>query len=345
MCYTQDNGSPTNGQKGAEMAYLKLNLQLFGDGAGAGAAPAAGTGEGGEAAVVNPGQLDDGTVIDNRLAARMEEQARKRRARGEAPVKQAAQTAAKEAQETTEPEQPAEPSLDEQWTEAKKGRFKEQYARDVQAAIQDRFKNQADANEQLKQLQPALDVLMKKAGAESVEEFVNLIMDDDSLYEEDAEKAGMTVEGYKAFQQMKAENQRMKEAEEREAEHNFLQRHFRDLAEQGEEMKRIYPDFDLQKEMQNETFRRLVAPNSGLKVSDAFFAVHHAELEPQAMAYGMQRATQQISQTLQANRARPVEGAMKTGQPANVAIDPKALTREERQKLIERARRGETVVF
>ena len=74
------------------MAYLKLNLQLFGDGGGAGAGAAAaagggtGAGDGGEAAVMSPGTLNDGTVVDDRLAARMEEQARKRRNRGEAPV-------------------------------------------------------------------------------------------------------------------------------------------------------------------------------------------------------------------------------------------------------------------
>ena len=326
------------------MAYLKLNLHLFGDGAGASAAPAGDAGGTGEAAEVNPGQLEDGTVVDNRLAARMEEQARKRRERGEEPVKRAAQRAAEKPQETTAPEA-AEPSLEDQWIEAKKGKYREQYARDVQAAVQDRFKNQADANAQLQKLQPALEVLMKKAGSENIDDFVNAIMDDDSLYEEEAEAAGMTVEGYKTFKQMQDENQRMKAREAQEQQEIILRQHFQSLANQAEDMKKIFPNFDLKTEMANETFRRLVAPNSGLKVSDAYFAVHHSELEPQAMAYGFQRAQQQMSQTLQANRARPVEGAMKTGQPADVAVDPRSMTREERQRLIERTRRGEKIVF
>ena len=324
---------------------FKFHLCLFGDGAGAGAASAAGTGDGGQAADVTTGQLNDGTVVDNRLAARMNEQARKRKARGEEPVKQAAQMSAQNTQETTAPVEPQEPSLDEEWAEAKKGKFKVQYSRDVQAAIQDRFKNQEDANEQLKKLQPALDVLMKKAGAENADEFISMILDDDSLYEEDAEKMGMPVEAYKNFKKLQDEHDQMVAQQQQQQEQMMLQAHFRDLAGQAEEMKKIYPDFDLRREMENETFRRLVAPNSGLKVSDAFFAVHHSELEPQAMAYGMQKAQQQISQTLQANRARPTEGAMKPGQPANVSIDPKALSRDDRQKLIERARRGETIVF
>jgi hypothetical protein len=328
------------------MAKWILNLRMFeGDGAGAGAAPAGGGTDGGEAAVT-PGTLNDGTVVDNRLAARMEEQARKRRNRGEEPVKPAAQLAApKQPEIQAEPE--AEPSLDDQWNEAKKGKFKDQYARDVQAAIKDRFKNQDDANEKLARLEPALKALTQKLGIEegNYDELAKTILDDDSLYEEEAEELGMPVEAYKDYKRLKDEHEQAQIRQQQEQEELMLRQHFQNLAMQAEEMKKQFPDFDLRKEMENEAFRRLVAPNSGLNVHAAYYAIHHAELEPQAMAYGFQRAQNQMSQTLQANRARPVEGAMKTGQPANVAIDPKSMSREERQKLIERARRGDKIVF
>ena len=328
------------------MAYFKINLTLFGDGgAGAGAAPAAGTGDGGEAAVTT-GTLDDGTVVDNRLAARMEAQAKKRQARGESPKQTPAPAAQPEqAQQAEAAEEPAERSLEDEWTEAKKGKFKEMIGRDIQAAIQDRFKNQKDANDQLAAMQPMLKALMQKAGAESVEELQQMILDDDSLYEEDAERAGMTVEGYKNYQAMLEENEQLRAREAQEQEQMMLRQHFANLAQQADEMKKTVPNFDLRAEMENETFRRLVGPNSGLRVEDAYYAVHHKEIAPQAMAYGIQRAQQQIAQTLQANRARPVEGAMKTGRPADVAMDPKSMSRAERARLIERARRGEKIVF
>ena len=329
------------------MANYEMNLKLFeGGAAGAGAAPAGAAGDGGgnEAAVITPGELDDGTQVDARLAARMEEQARKRASRGEEPVKQAAHKAAKQTQENA-PEE-AEPDLEAEWQEAKK-RFRDQYGRDVKDAVNDRFKNQKDANEQLGRVMPAIQALAKKLGLDEndTDGVIETILDDDSLYEEEAEAAGMTVEGYRNFRAMEEENERLKAREAEEQEQMFLRQHFQNLAMQGEEMKKTFPDFDLKAEMENETFRRLVAPNSGLDVRAAYYAVHHAELEPQAMAYGIQRAQQAMSQTLQANRARPVEGAMKKGQPANVAIDPRSMTREERQKLLERARRGERIEF
>ena len=326
------------------MAKWIMNLQLFGDGgAGAGAAPAGGTGEGGEAAVTTPGTLEDGTVVDNRLAARMEEQARKRSKRGESPAVAAApqqvQAAAPQAAED------AQESLENEWIEAKKGKFRELIGRDIKAAIDDRFKNQADANAQLNAMKPMLDVLMQKAGVDSVDELQEMILDDDSLYEEEAEEMGMPVEAYKNYKRLQDEHDALERQKAQYDEEQRLRAHFANLAQQAEAMKQTFPNFDLRTEMQNETFRRLVAPNSGLDVHSAYFAVHHAELEPQAMAYGIQRARQQISQTLQANQARPVEGAIKGGQPANVAVDPSKMTRAERQKLLERARRGEKITF
>lgn len=325
---------------------MKMNLHLFeGGAAGAGAAAAgSGTGEGGGEAAVTPGVLEDGTQVDNRLAARLEEQARKRKARGETPVLTAKH--APQEQKAEEP-QAEEPSLEDQWKEAKKGKYRELFGRDVQAAVQDRFKNQEDANEKLAKVLPALSAIAKQRGIDEndLDAIVENILDDDSLYEEEADRMGMTVEGYRNFKAMEQENERLKAQEQEEQEQIFFRQHMQKLAMQGEEMKKIFPNFDLMKELEDERFRRLTAPNSGLDVRAAYYALHHDELEPQAMAYGVQRAQQQISQTIQANRQRPVEGASRAGQPAAVTVDPSKMTREERQKYIERARRGEKIVF
>ena len=327
---------------------LKMNLHLFGEGGGAGAAPSAGGETGGEAAVTT-GVLQDGTQVDDRLAARMEEQARKRKARGEAPTARpvtAQQVQTKqEAQPAAEAQADAEVSLEDQWKEAKKGKFKDLYAKDIQDTIQDRFKNQQDMGQQLEALEPMLKVLRDRAGVSNNDELIKTILDDDSLYEDAANEAGMTVEAYKSFEQMKLENERLKAKEQQDAEQQFFNQHLQKLSMQAEELKKTFPNFDLKTEMKDERFRRLTAPNSGLDVRAAYYALHHDEIEPQAMAYGIQRAQQQISQTIQANRQRPVEGASRAGKPAQVTVDPSKMGREERQKLIERARRGENIVF
>ena len=112
-------------------------------------------------------------------------------------------------------------------------------------------------------------------------------------------------------------------------------------------MRRLYPDFSLDKELQNPNFLRLTSPDVGISVEDAYYAVHHRELAPQMMAYGMQRARQQMGQTLQAQRDRPTEGAMKTQvQPAaQMRIDPRQMTRKEREEIKRQVRLGRRVSF
>ena len=331
------------------MTQWKLNLHLFEGGAGASAAPAAG--EGGEQAAVVPGVLEDGTEVDARLAARMEAQAQRRRARGQEPraMKQAEEPAAAPAQAQGAEGQPAaEPkSLDEEWAELRKGRFRDQYARDVQNAIQDRFRNQQSSADTLAKLQPMLSALAKKNGVAEgdLEGLSKAILDDDSLYEEEADAAGMTVERYKLMKQLEEENARLRQREQQEQQNMALQRHFQNLTQQAEQMKQTFPDFDLMKEMQDPNFRRLTRPESGLSLEAAYYALHHKELEPQVMAYGVQRAQQQISRTLQANAQRPMEGASQGRAPANVSISPRQMSREQRQALLERARRGEEVIL
>ena len=208
--------------------------------------------------------------MDDRLAARMKEQARKRKARGEADVQIAPQKAQ---QAEAQPQEQTEPSLEDQWKELKKGKFKELYSRDVRDSIQDRFKNQQDAGQQLNALEPGLKVLRERAGVETNEELMKHILDDDSLYEEAANEAGMTVSAYKTMMQIKAQNEEYQRKEQQAEEERQLQEHYRDLSMQAEELKKIYPGFDLQAELENPKFFRMTMPGSGLSVSDAYYAV------------------------------------------------------------------------
>lgn len=244
-------------------------------------------------------------------------------------------------------EQPEGNDLDSRWEELRKGEFREQYARDVQNAIRDRFKNQEDLQGKMDAMQPMLNVLMQKTGAESIEELQDLIMDDDSLYEDEAEEMGMPVEAYKSFKRLQEEHDEMVAREKQSQEQEFFRQHIAKLAQQGEEMKQMFPDFDFRREMENKKFRDLTSPEVGLSVSDAYFAIHHNELTPQLMGYGMQRAQMQMGQTLQAQQARPAEGAMRNqGQAAaDVRINPKTMTRAERAEIKRRVRMGERVSF
>ena len=333
------------------MEHFKLDLQLFAgeEGAAGAETAAAETATAAEQAApetapVQAGDtLPDGTQVQNaRVAAALDKQMQRhpelRQVYGKGrPVQQA--QAGNNA--------PAEMSAEDRWNEAKKGEFAEFYGRDVQAAIRDRFKNAQDQQEQLDRLEPMLAVLRERAGVESNDDLIAQVLDDDSLYEEAANEAGMTTEAYKEFAKAQAQIEQYQQAEAEREENQRIYNHFGYLQQQAEAMRQMYPDFNLEKELQNPQFLRLTSPDVNISVEDAYYAVHHKELAPQMMAYGMQRARTQMGQTLQAQRTRPVEGAMSAqGQPAaEVKIDPRHMTRAEREEIKRQVRLGRRVSF
>lgn len=332
------------------------DLQLFADGAAAGAAGAAPAGDGGtpaggeqdrKAADIKPGDvLESGTRVDSRLAASMQKHPEKYRAR-QAQAAQPRQQEPAPKQEEAAGEKTAE-ELQAEWDALRKGKFKDLYGKDVQNAIHERFRNQQDAGQQLKDMQPMLDALMKSNGAKDVKELQDKILNDDRLWEDEAEKAGMTVEAYKTFRKLQEENEANKEREQQRQKQAFIQNHLKKLATQGEALRERFPDFDLQKELANPAFARMTGPNVGISVEDAYYAVHHKELMPQIMAYGVRKAQNQISQSMAANARRPVEGAAggaAGGQGIDVGLNPANLTPKEREEIKKRVRMGEKITF
>ena len=342
---------------------IKLNLRLFeGEGGGAGAAPAAtGTGEAaGQAAEITPGTvLEDGTQVDDRLAARMKRQEERRRARGQAPLYTKTQTTEGQQEQPVqaEPQQAEEPaeSQDEKWQALIKGEYKDQFGKAVSDAIQRRFKNQQDAtkdlaaaNEKLAALQPVIESLARQHGIDGndLQALAKAVQSNDPKIEEEAEAAGMTTESYITMKRIEEANARYEQEKQQDRMQKQVQEHYAKLAQQAEALKQKFPDFDLQAELFNpndDRFMKMTSPEGGLDVETAYYAIHHRELEPQAMAYGIQRAQQQMAQTLQANGRRPSEAAMSGGQATNFQIDPRKMTKAERADLIRRSRLGEKI--
>ena len=328
------------------MNKLYMFLQLFaGEEGGAAAAPAetgAGTG-----AAENPADMGadfavgqtmaDGTQVANaKVAAALNRQMKRHPNLRQVYAQGQSQQAAQGQPEQT-PATPAEPVPDdtarrEKWNELIKGEFKDLYGQDVAARVQDRFKNQADLQKQLDAQKGIIDFAMKKAGVDSVEELAQIIKDDDSIYEQEAEERNMTVEQLKYVKELEADKARNEQA----AEAAKNQAHIQELVRQCEELKKVYPDIDFFTEMNNPQFRLWTSPAVGMSFEDAYHAIHHKELQTQAVAYGMDRTKQQLGQTIAAQRARPGEGAMSGKSQAAAAeprMNPAAMDRTERKKL------------
>lgn len=74
---------------------------------------------------------------------------------------------------------------------------------------------------------------------------------------------------------------------------------------EGEQLRQLYPDFDLRREMSNPQFSRLL--QSRVDMQTAYEIVHKDELIPAAMAYAARTVERKLAQNLQSTAARPRE--------------------------------------
>ena len=178
------------------------------------------------------------------------------------------------------------------------------------------------------------DRLIAGGDPATADELLDLLRNDDSLIEDEAEAAGMTVERYREFKALKDEHEQRQAQDEADREKAAWDNHFAKMAAQAEELRQKFPGFNLDEEMQNEQFRRLTHPSVGVSVEDAYRVIHRDEIDKQLMAYGMNRTRQQMGQTIQAQHARPQEGAMRSQgqQAANVAVDFSQMDRKQRDE-------------
>lgn len=338
-----------------------MDLQLFAEGEGAvsadtGAAQAAGgiAGETPATAAGIRGSLRTGDTLGNgqqvqnaQVAAELNRQMKRhpelRKVYGQRPTQPA------QAEGQPGPAGTPERSIQERWEELKNGEMKELYGNDVRAAIEKRFKNQADATKQVSELQQQiaeqdalLKMAMKERGVNDLAGLRDSYDHDDSLVENEAAEAGMTVESYRTMKALQAENERLTREREQSIFERRMQNHYEGLVRQAEELKSIYPNFDLETELNDPKFMRLTSPEVGISVKDAFHLIHQDEIMGLTMKAGMERAQQQMSQTIRARGMRPVEGAAHgQGQPAAQApLDFNNMTRPERNKFREQIKKG-----
>lgn len=242
-------------------------------------------------------------------------------------------------------------TVDDSW-DAMKSKYKKEYDADVKKAINKRFRNQQDLQRKLDSFAPIVNQLASKYGIAAemdgtynLEKVSNALMNDNAMYEQEAFERGMSVEDLKQLKSLEAENRMLKANNQRTAE----QEEWNAIVASGEQTKEMYPEFDLDNEMQNPMFGRLLATmqRSGFPnpVQTAYEAVHRDEIMGGAMRYAVAQTEQKISNSIQSGMRRPSENGTKQASPASVAYDPSKLTREQISEYARRAARGERITF
>ena len=230
------------------------------------------------------------------------------------------------------------------WNEARQ-EFKAEFDGEVQRIINKRFGETKGLQEQLEAVSPVIDLLRDRYGVTDgdMDALMSAMEEDDSYWQDAADEQGMTVEQYKQFKRYERENaelnQQIRAIRQQEQADNQL----RQWWQQGEELKRSYPSFDLQREAQNPEFLRLL--QSGVPVDHAFQVIHMEEIMQGVAANTAKAAERQITANIRARGARPAEAGASGKAGFTVKNDVSKLTRKDRAEIAKRAMRGETIEF
>ena len=323
-----------------------LNLQLFaGEGAGDGGGEGASTGE----SAVDPGQqrlLELGVPADKirkNRAYKLNTPAQKPATAGQEKAQEpkAGQAAAAgNPTEENKTETPARMSWEEIMADP-------EYNKQMQAVVQSRLRTAKGAEETLGKLAPALELLARKHGQDPAkpdyDALVKAISDDASFYEDKALEMGVSVETAMKIDQQERDTARQQREQARTLEQQKFQQHIMKLEQQGEAMKKVFPNFDLRKELQNPAFARMTSPNVGISVEDAYYAVHRNEIQTAAMQVTAQKTAQKISNAIQAGSRRPDENGTSGQAPSVTTFDYRSMSPEQRKALKDRIRSGEKI--
>ena len=229
-----------------------------------------------------------------------------------------------------------------------KGEYKAEADAWAQEMIRNRFKQNGEMEAKLNSMNPLLEALGKMHNVDptDIEQLTNVILDNDSLYEEEALQRGMSVDALKAVKQMERENETLKQREQQSIAEQRMRQHFDNLARQGDEVKKLYPSFDLMTEMQNPEFARLTAPGVNVDALTAYRVVHQNEIAGAEMQFAAQKSAERMANAVRANGMRPVENGMNGQQTASpVKSDPRTLTKADLAEIAKRVARGEKIAF
>ena len=118
---------------------------------------------------------------------------------------------------------------------------------------------------------------------------------------------------------------------------------YNDWMAQGEQLKQLFPDFDIRKELSDRRFAGMLL--AGVDISSAYQAIHAGQILPAAMEYAAKAVEARLSAALRSGSYRPGENGLDSGAAALVGRNVTQMTRQDYDKYCRMVERGERVSF
>ena len=223
--------------------------------------------------------------------------------------------------------------------------YKDIYTEETQRIINRRFRETQNLEEQLGRNQPIIDMLMQryKIGDGDIGKLTAAIENDDAYWSEAAEEAGMSVDQYKQFQKLQRENAALLKAQLQQQSQQAAQQQLQKWYSEAEQVKGLYPSFDLNAEVKNPQFLAML--RAGVPVQHAYEVVHMEDIKAGVARMQAKATEKQVVDGIRAKGARPPENGTAAQSAFTVKDDVSKLTRKDRAEIARRVARGEHITF
>lgn len=223
------------------------------------------------------------------------------------------------------------------------GEYKDIYTEEAQRIIDRRFREARNLEERAAKQQPVIDMLMQryKIADGDLGKLAAAVENDNAYWSEAAEEAGMSVEQYKQFQKLQRENDALLRAQRMRQSQQAAQQQLQKWYSEGEQVKAVYPDFDLGAESKNPQFISML--KAGVPVQHAYEVIHMDEIKAGVAQSTARQTEKQVVDGIRAKGNRPAENGTSSQSAFTVKDDPHKWTKQDRAEVARRVARGETI--
>lgn len=246
--------------------------------------------------------------------------------------------------------------LDAEFEALINGKYKDAYGKKTKGIVSERVKNlkseNADHLAKLDSHKAILDEIAFKYGleADDLEGLSKAIKADKTYEEQQAFNAGKSLNEWlaekkesreKATQMKELADLRAKVQEQRNR--DAFMKQYAEWDSHTEEIKALYPSYDLSTEMKNRDFVQLL--RNGINPKNAYELMHMDEILSSAMSHATATAKKQVADDIIANGTRPAENGINSQSAAITKINVSNLSKEQIADYKQRAARGEIITF
>ena len=282
---------------------LTIRLQLFAEGA---------DGEGAATAeVVNETEMADGT-------------------------ENATQKQAENGQNATDNQE----DLDTEFKDLIKGKYKSQYEKAIKENVSRRLKGTEKLRNQVNAQNPIMDVLKRRYGVEDASELLRAVEEDALYIRKRATETGESEESVLSkIRSERTANEMAQLKAEQETRDKIARWHNDAISLKNS----VYPNLDLQSEMDNKEFVNLL--ELGLPVKQAYEVIHHDELLRSAVSFATLKAKEQTENTIKAGTNRVRENGLSSQAASKTTIDVNNLTEKDVLAILKEVENGKKVIL